>query len=87
MENAILIKTKHGLVSIKVKNFSDDCVKNALAEYTFNEASKFICLSASMSYSIYAVKEKNKNFQIKKWSACNDTDYAHTFCIKYIKTL
>jgi hypothetical protein len=87
MENAILIKTKHGLVSIKVKDYSNDCVKNALAEYTFNDASKFICLASSMSYGIYGLKEKNKNFQIKKWTAPDFTDFAHTFTVQYIRTL
>ena len=87
MNNAILIKTKDGLVSIPVKNYSDECVKNALAEYTGLDASKFPCLSSSMSYGIYAVKDKTKGFPIKRWGSCNDTDYAHTFYVKYDKTL
>ena len=87
VNSAILIKTKHGLVSIPVKDYSNDNVKNALVKYTGLDASKFICLSSSMIYGIYALKDKTKGFPIKKWSARSNTDYAYTFVVKYIKTL
>lgn len=87
VESAILIKTNHGLQSIKLNDYSDDCIKNALARYTNIDESRFQCLTSSMSYGIYAVKEKNKRFPIKKWSAPTDSEYKHTFVVKYIKTL
>jgi hypothetical protein len=88
MECAILFKTKKdGLISIPVKNYSNEYVINALAEYSDIEANKFQCLASSMSYGIYGLKEQIKGFPIKKWTAPDFADYKHTFTIQYIRTL
>jgi hypothetical protein len=88
---AILIKimanSEQNFLSIPVKNYSDNCVKNALAEYTGLDASKFQCLASSMSYGIYGLKDKVKGFPIRKWTAPSNTDYAYTFRVRYIRTL
>lgn len=93
MNCAILIKTKKsryyntGKIAITIgSDFSNEKVIKGLAGYTGLIESDFTCLSSSISYGIYGVKEHHSKFPIKRWlkGGAKNSEYAHTFKVKYI---
>ena len=88
MECAILIKTKDfGFVSINIgSNYSNANVTNGLAQYTGYNHTDFVCLCSSAKYGIYGIKECKQNFPIRRWlrGGAKNTEYVHTFQVKYI---
>jgi len=90
MKCSILIKTKTGFLSIDIgRDYRNDNVLNALSKYTGYSKDEFVCLSNSISYAIFGIKKHKPNFPIKRWlnGGAKDSDYSHTFKVKFIKSL
>lgn len=88
MKNAIIV-TNHteSKFVVQVENFSDSNVKQAIKKALKIDESCLQCLSASVSYSLYGIKELVPSLQAKMENLIYVEGYYSVLEIQYCKMI